>query len=100
GRYGSYLQSGSAFARFFATMMGNLLAPTIGWRAAFMVSAARALLVFLIGSKRPESDVWLLEKTRQAGVGVRHAYGRVLGQMIGPALRRATHVAMAGATHK
>ncbi len=40
GRYGSYLQSGSAFARFFATMMGNLLAPWIGWRAAFMVSAA------------------------------------------------------------
>ena len=24
GRYGSYLQSGSAFARFFATMVGNL----------------------------------------------------------------------------
>src|SRR5262249_7152492 len=29
GRYGSYLQSGSAFARFFATMMGNLAAPWI-----------------------------------------------------------------------
>ena len=27
GRYGSYLQSGSAFARFFASMVGNLLAP-------------------------------------------------------------------------
>src|SRR5450759_1378031 len=26
GRYGSYLQSGSAFARFFATMAGNVLA--------------------------------------------------------------------------
>ena len=33
GRYGSYLQSGSAFARFFATMAGNFLAPWIGWRA-------------------------------------------------------------------
>ncbi len=33
GRYGSYLQSGSAFARFFATMAGLQLAPIIGWRA-------------------------------------------------------------------
>src|SRR5689334_9768883 len=45
GRYGSYLQSGSAFARFFATMVGNLLAPVIGWRLAFMASAAPALVV-------------------------------------------------------
>ena len=45
GRYGSYLQSGSAFARFFASMIGNLLAPSIGWRLAFMVSALPALLV-------------------------------------------------------
>ena len=43
GRYGSYLQSGSAFARFFASMVGNLLAPWIGWRAAFMLSALPAL---------------------------------------------------------
>src|SRR4029079_17979709 len=48
GRYGSYLQSGSAFARFFATMVGNLLAPWIGWRLAFMLSAAPALLVVFI----------------------------------------------------
>ena len=68
-------------------MMGNLLAPVIGWRAAFMVSAAPALLVVLIRTKMPESDVWLLEKSREASVGVRHAYGRVLAQMIGPALR-------------
>jgi len=94
GRYGSYLQSGSAFARFFATMMGNLLAPWIGWRAAFMVSAAPAVLVVLIRSQMPESDVWLLEKARDARVGVRHAYRRVLMQMIGPALRRTTALAM------
>ena len=36
GRYGSYLQSGSAFARFFATMAGLQLAPIIGWRGVFM----------------------------------------------------------------
>src|SRR5436189_3834183 len=66
GRYGSFLQSGAAFARFFATVVGNLLAPVIGWRASFMVSALPALMVVVIRRQMPESDVWLLEK-RQAG---------------------------------
>src|SRR5690242_16767201 len=57
GRYGSYLQSGSAFARFFATMAGLQLAPVIGWRAVFMLSALPALLVVFIRSSMPESDV-------------------------------------------
>ena len=55
-----YLQSGSAFARFFASMVGNLLAPWIGWRLAFMLSALPALLVVFIRRQMPESDVWLL----------------------------------------
>src|SRR6266851_2784351 len=54
GRYGSYLQSGSAFARFFASMVGNLLAPWIGWRLAFMLSAVPALLVVTIRRQMPE----------------------------------------------
>ncbi len=62
GRYGSYLQSGSAFARFFASMVGNLLAPSIGWRLAFMLSALPALLVVVIRREMPESDVWLLQR--------------------------------------
>jgi MFS family permease len=92
GRYGSYLQSGSAFARFFATMVGNLLAPWIGWRAAFMVSALPALLVVFIRSHMPESDVWLLDTQRnptRAGRG----YIAVLSQMLGPALRKTTVLA-------
>jgi len=32
GRFGSLPAERSAFARFFASMMGNLLAPWIGWR--------------------------------------------------------------------
>src|SRR5206468_7624561 len=67
GRYGSYLQSGSAFARFFASMVGNLLAPVIGWRAAFMVSALPALIVVFIRSQMPESDVWLQHKRDAIG---------------------------------
>src|SRR5437867_9373039 len=64
GRYGSYLQSGAAFARFFATVVGNLLAPIAGWRLAFILSAAPALLVVVIRSRMPESDVWLLEREK------------------------------------
>jgi MFS family permease len=69
GRYGSYLQSGSAFARFFATMAGNFLAPWIGWRASFMVSALPALMVVFIRSQMPESDVWLQQVTRRPRCG-------------------------------
>jgi MFS family permease len=92
GRYGSYLQSGSAFARFFATMVGNLLAPWIGWRAAFMLSALPALIVVFIRTKMPESDVWIIDQRRnptRAGRG----YVPVLGQMLGPALRKTTLLA-------
>lgn len=92
GRYGSYLQSGSAFARFFATMVGNLLAPWIGWRAAFMLSALPALIVVFIRTKMPESDVWIIDQRRnptRAGRG----YVPVLGQMLGPALRQTTLLA-------
>jgi len=81
GRYGSYLQSGSAFARFFASMMGNLLAPVIGWRLAFMLSALPALLVVFIRREMPESDVWLLSV--KDGVNARLGYVAALSERTG-----------------
>ncbi len=96
GRYGSYLQSGSAFARFFASMMGNLLAPVIGWRLAFMLSALPALLVVFIRREMPESDVWLLSV--KDGVNKRLGYVAALGQMLGPALRKTTTLALSVTT--
>jgi hypothetical protein len=92
GRYGSYLQSGSAFARFFASMVGNLLAPWIGWRAAFMLSALPALIVVVIRRQMPESDVWL--QSVKSGVGRNLGYVAALGQMLGPALRKTTTLAL------
>src|SRR5436190_9006322 len=92
GRYGSYLQSGSAFARFFASMVGNLLAPWIGWRAAFMLSALPALIVVFIRRQMPESDVWM--RSVKAGVSRRLGYVAALGQMLGPALRKTTALAL------
>jgi len=91
GRYGSYLQSGSAFARFFATMVGNMLAPWIGWRLAFMLSAAPALLVVWIRREMPESDVWL--QSVRAGISSRLGYAAALGRMLSPALRATTAAA-------
>src|SRR2546423_8633172 len=97
GRYGSYLQSGSAFARFFATLVGNLLAPIIGWRLAFMASAVPALLVAFIRTQMPESDVWLLDKKMNpARIG--RGYIAVLSEMLGPALRKTTALATAVTT--
>jgi MFS family permease len=96
GRYGSYLQSGSAFARFFASMVGNLMAPWIGWRLAFMLSALPALLVVGIRRQMPESDVWLLSV--RDGVNRRLGYVAALGQMLGPALRRTTALALSVTT--
>jgi len=96
GRYGSYLQSGSAFARFFASMAGLQLAPVIGWRAVFMLSALPALLVVVIRSQMPESDVWLLSV--KDGVNKRLGYVAALGQMLGPALRKTTALALSVTT--
>src|SRR5438067_3710233 len=92
GRYGSYLQSGSAFARFFASMVGNLLAPWIGWRAAFMLSALPALMVVFIRRQTPESDVCL--PSVKAGVSSRLGYVAALARMLGPALRKTTALAL------
>jgi len=92
GRYGSYLQSGSAFARFFASMVGNLLAPMIGWRLAFMLSAVPALMVVFIRRQMPESDVWM--RSVKAGVSRRLGYVAALAQMLGPALRKTTALAL------
>ena len=91
GRYGSYLQSGSAFARFFATMAGLQLAPLIGWRAVFMLSALPALTVVFIRSSMPESDVWIAHQ-RQA-VATPSLFS-VVGEMLSPALRVTTLLAL------
>jgi MFS family permease len=93
GRYGSYLQSGAAFARFFATVVGNFLAPWIGWRWSFMLSALPALMVVLIRRHMPESDMWLAHQADSRGER-RTGQLRVVADMLGPALRKTTALAM------
>lgn len=93
GRYGSYLQSGAAFARFFATVVGNFVAPWIGWRLSFMLSALPALMVVLIRRQMPESDVWLAHQADSSGTR-RTGQLRVVADMLGPALRKTTALAL------
>jgi MFS family permease len=93
GRYGSYLQSGAAVARFLATVVAYSLAPLIGWRWTFIMSALPALIVVLIRRQMPESDVWLASRRRMDQQPPGGARPRALTQMLGPALRTTTVLA-------
>ncbi len=93
GRYGSYLQSGAAVARFLATVVAYSLAPLIGWRWTFIMSALPALIVVLIRRQMPESDVWLASRRRIDEQPSGEARPRALTQMLGPALRTTTVLA-------
>ena len=61
-----------------------------------MLSALPALLVVFIRREMPESDVWLLSV--KDGVNKRLGYVAALGQMLGPALRKTTALALSVTT--
>jgi len=65
GRYGGYMQTGAPIGVALASVVGGLIAPEIGWRAAFFISFLPAVLVVFIRKSLPESDVWLLRKERR-----------------------------------
>lgn len=93
GRYGSYLQSGAVFGRFLATVVGFSVAPWIGWRASFMLSALPALLVVVIRRHMPESDLWERDRGKYRSRGFADQL-RALGEMLGPELRSITVLAL------
>ncbi len=66
GRYGAFMQTGAPVGVALASVIGGIVAPEIGWRAAFFVSVLPAVLVIFIRKKLPESDVWLLNRERRA----------------------------------
>lgn len=89
GRYGGYLQSGSPVGLLVATAVGSFAAPSIGWRWTFVLSALPALLVVAIRRAMPESDLWQAHRDGRAG-----ARFADLAALVGPALRRATVMAL------
>jgi MFS family permease len=65
GHYAAVIQTGAPLGMGLAAVMGSFFAPAFGWRAAFIVSALPAVLVTVIRTSMPESDLWRAEK--QAG---------------------------------
>lgn len=65
GRYGAIAQSGAPVGLGLAAIVGSFLAPAVGWRAVFLLSALPGLV--LMGWRRlPESDLWLAHRRRLA----------------------------------
>ena len=83
GRYGAIAQSGAPAGLGLATIVGSFLAPHLGWRPIFLLSAA-PVLVLLAWKRLPESDLWL-EHRRRLGAGELGARDRrpILAQLVG-----------------
>ena len=63
-RYAAYVQTGAPLGVLLAAAAGGYLAPAIGWRLTFMVSAIPAAFVVAAVLKwMPESDVWRRTRT-------------------------------------
>ena len=63
GRYGAIAQTGAPAGLGLATIVGSFVAPVLGWRTVFLLSAA-PVLVLLAWSRLPESDLWLEHRRR------------------------------------
>src|SRR5688572_20292187 len=77
----------------FATLTGSFVAPWIGWRAAFVLSALPAMMVIFIRRQMPESDVWLADKAARAASRDRRRASAVVAEIVGPRLAKTTALA-------
>jgi MFS family permease len=59
GRWSAFLQSGEPLGVALAALMGFTVAPIIGWRTVFMLSAATGILVVFFRHYIQESPIWL-----------------------------------------
>ena len=83
GRYSAIAQTGSPVGLGLAVVVGSFLAPSLGWRTVFLLSAA-PVLVLLAWKRFPESDIWL-EYRRRLRAGELGARDRrpILAQLLG-----------------
>lgn len=89
GRFGALMQTGAPLGVGLAAIVGSFVAPAIGWRATFMISALPALLVTVIRRWVPESDVWQ-ESSRGAGAKDRPRLFSTLVAMFAPGIASRT----------
>jgi MFS family permease len=67
-RYAAYVQTGAPLGVLLAAAAGGYLAPAIGWRHTFMISAIPAVFVAAAVVRwMPESDVWQRARANRAG---------------------------------
>lgn len=82
GRYGAVAQSGAPAGLGLAAVVGSFVAPTLGWRTVFLLSAF-PLLVLFAWKRLPESDVWTEHRRLRAGaLGLPHARRPILAQLV------------------
>jgi len=83
GRYGAIAQSGAPVGLGLATIVGSFLAPMVGWRTVFLLSAA-PILVLLAWKRLPESDLWREHdsRLRAGGKDAPHARRPILAQLV------------------
>jgi MFS family permease len=81
GRFGALMQTGAPLGVGLAALVGSFVAPVIGWRATFMISALPALMVTLIRRGVPESDVWE-QASRSATAAPRMRLGHGLRSLL------------------
>jgi MFS family permease len=82
GRYGAIAQTGAPAGLGLATIVGSFVAPTLGWRPVFLLSAA-PILVLLAWSRLPESDLWLEHRRRLRAGEATHGRTPILAQLVG-----------------
>ncbi len=63
GRFGALAQSGAPLGLGLAAVVGSFLAPEVGWRLVFALSALPVLSLALL-SRVPESDLWQQQEKR------------------------------------
>jgi MFS family permease len=82
-RYGAIAQSGAPVGLGLAAIAGSFLAPAVGWRTVFLLSAA-PVLVLLAWRWLPESDLWMEHRRylRAGGVDLPHARRPILAQLV------------------
>ncbi len=74
GHFGALMQTGAPLGVGLAAIVGSFVAPVIGWRATFILSALPAILVTVIRRWVPESDVWAESAAARRHDGVMRPY--------------------------
>ncbi len=93
GRAAALLQAGEPVGVALAVVVGLTVAPVLGWRVVFLLSAAPALLVLVVRRHANESPLWL-EQQKHA----RPAFGAQYVELVRHHWRRSLQAWVLGAS--